>query len=1009
MPVIDDEKLKQALATLAGRTAEQFAEGIATGASALRALSELATGKPATGGLAPFLEQLPERTARAFGLTPYSEASEREKAIANLISFLPEILAAGGGAAALGMAKMKGGNLPLGKPQSWIEFARRWGETEKTGALHRPEEYAKWAERLKKEGFIHFKPTGTSSEEVFGAPDEFIKGLGYYKQEASALSDYPSHVQPLGARLFMHSYPTGIGPRALATITEFGRPGSEIITQYHMVSLSEKLRDLLSRKEIKSFHYWLGEDVGKAMEITQRIADRIAKGAPKQEIAEEQKRLAELLGIDLSKDFGRKVVEKLQDILADRFYPITVVQRRIQLFGPIEGVIHWPSEVEHIQYSALPGLSTEVGAILSNYYRSIHRNHLEPLQLMENVYVVREKDLARWAAKRPGPTRAALALMSATDVWASEPYAALSRIPYLPEEDRPIKTARAKVIPRKIRELFPETRAPRHYPRLTPPDSAQLAFSEFHPSAAFVMRPVNEWPIPEDEAREFLAKWEHPDKVNLLSQEGKTPFLAVSEVQSDIEQNPEMRRQIVVGHTKLIQNSAEFWQTVEKANRAWERFFATVESLPDSKAVLSLFEGGPFELARIKKDPLGFLGTLMFYTSGVPERDFYRRGTTITVNELTEALVQALLANKPFSYPRAGEKLLDIFRRIQVPKTQLLTYFGDPLTPEVAPDLDAAVKMMILSLFSSQMENHPLEGYVHFVDLIAKKALTSEKSQIMPTIDALVNFAWDALKAYGPKIPPQSTSILHAWSDLATYDMEFIGAKARDMMAMTPSNQEKARQLSEMIRDVHLQGILPKLHETAKMVFNAEYRPWGLDYRDFVIRHAFTTAYYLEVPYVGFASGSVPARRWVAATVPFGSQVLINSGPEQTFHRFNIKANGQPSTASRSLLRRVMPRIENGERDFSVVLNDFRDFMSVGYASARYDVLYDDLLLDRVRALLRYHSGAPVVIQGAIGLTNIGRLGKEGGYYLVPVQELAPIMQYASANDTVIEEPTAVA
>jgi hypothetical protein len=1009
MPVIDDEKLKQALATLAGRTAEQFAEGIAMGAGALRALSELATGKPQAGGLAPFLEQLPERTARAFGLTPYEQASEREKAIANLIAFLPEILAAGGGAAALGMAKMKGGSLPLGKPQSWIEFARRWGETEKTGALQRPEEYSKWAERLKKEGFIHFKPTGTSGEEVFGAPEEFIKGLGYYKQEASPLSDYPSYIQPLGARLFMHPYPTGIGPRELATVTEFARPGSEAITEQGIVAISEKLRDLLSRKEIKSFHYWLGEDVGKAMEITQRIADRIAKGAPKKAIAEEQKRLAELLGIDPSKDFGRKVVEKLQNILADRFYPITVVQRRIQLFSPLEGAIDWPSGLEHIQYSAFPGLSTEVGTILSNYYQSIGRGRLEPLQVMENVYVVREKDLARWAAKRPGPTRAALALMSATDEWAYEPYGALSRIPYSPEEGtgRPIKTPRATVIPRQIREFFPETRGPRHYPRLTPPGSAQLAFSEFHPSAALVMRPVNEWPIPDEEAREFLAKWQRPDKINVLSQEGKTPFLAVSEVQSDIEQNPELRRQIVVGHTKLIQDSTEFWQAAEKANRAWERFFATVESLPDSKAVLSLFEGGPFDLARVKKDPLGFLGTLMFYTSDVPEANFYRRGTEITVNDVAEALIQSLLGSKPGDYPRAGEKLLDIFRRIQVPKTQLLTYFGDPLTPEIAPDLNAAVKMMILSLFNLWTENHPLEGYIRFVDLIAKKALTSERSQIRPKIQFVADFGWEALKAYGPELSPQGANILFNWPYLATEDMEFIGARARDMMAMTPSNEEKARQLKEMIQESR--GILRKLHETAKKVFNAEYRPWGLDYRDFVIRHAFTTAYYLEVPYVGFASGSVPARRWVAATVPFGSGVLINHGPEQTFRRFNIQANGQPSRASRSLLRRVMPRIENGERDFSVVLNDFRDFISIGHASAAYDVLYDDLLLDRVRALLRYHSGAPVVIQGAIGLTNIGRAPKEGGYYLVPVQELAPIMQYASANDTVIEEPTAVA
>jgi hypothetical protein len=62
-----------------------------------------------------------------------------------------------------------------------------------------------------------------------------------------------------------------------------------------------------------------------------------------------------------------------------------------------------------------------------------------------------------------------------------------------------------------------------------------------------------------------------------------------------------------------------------------------------------------------------------------------------------------------------------------------------------------------------------------------------------------------------------------------------------------------------------------------------------------------------------------------------------------------------------------------------------------------------------VRALLRYHTGEPLIIHGAIGITSIERGMKDGGYYLVPVQELAPIMQYASANDTVIEEPTAVA
>lgn len=1008
MPVIDDEKLKQALATLAGRTAEQFAEGIATGAGALRALSELATGKPATGGLAPFLEQLPERTARAFGLTPYAQASEREKAIANLISFLPEILAAGGGAAALGMAKMKGGSLPLGKPQSWIEFGRDWGQTERTGGIVTPEEYLKWAERLKKEGFIHFKPINVSSEDVFAHPERFMKGIGYYRQEAKPLSAYPSYLHPLGARVLLHPLnPVDIGPREIATVTEFGRPGSEITSQQELVSLSEKLRDLLSRKEVKSFYYWLGDDVGKAMEITQRIADQIAKGAPKWAIAEEQKRLAKLLGIDPSKKFGTKVVEKLQDILADRFYDITVIQRRAQLFAPIEGTVDWPTGVQHIRYSALPGLSIEAGTILSNYYGSIGRNRFEPLQVIENVYVVREKDLARWAAKRPGPTRAALALMSATDVWAREPYAALSRIPYRPESEKAIKTPQAKVIPRQIRELFPETRAPRHYDKLTPPGSAQLAFSEFHPSAALVMRPVNEWPIPEDEAREFLAKWEHPDKINLLSQEGKAPFLAVSEVQSDIEQNPELRRQIVAGHTKLIQDSAEFWQAVEKANGAWERFFATVESLPDSKAVLSLFEGGPFDLARIKKDPLGFLGALMFYTSGVPEPDFYRRGTEITVNDVAEALIESLLSTKPGDYPRAGKQLLDVFRRIQVPKTELLTYFGDPLTPEIAPDLDAAVKMMILSLFNSGMDNHPLEGYVRLIDLIARKSLTAERQAIRPKLEEWVESSFEALKQSVPKVIPQSTSIMFTWPDLAAHQMEFIGAKARDMMAMTTSNYEKAWQLREMIQESR--GILRKLHEAAKKVFNAEYRPWGLDYRDFVIRHAFITAYYLELPYVGFASGSVPARRWVGTTVPFGAQLVINGPSDQPWSRFNIKANGMLSTASRSVLKRVTPRIENGERNFSVVINDFRDFLVQGNVAAAYDVLYDDLLLDRVRALLRYHKGEPLIIHGAIGITNMERAMKEGGYYLIPVQELAPIMQYASANDTVIEEPTAVA
>jgi hypothetical protein len=1008
MPVIDDEKLKQALATLAGRTAEQFAEGIATGASALRSLSELATGRPTIGGLAPFLEQLPERTARAFGLKPYAEASERERAIANLISFLPEILAAGAGAAAVGMARMKGGSLPLGKPQSWIEFGRDWGRTERTGSIVPPEEYRKWAERLKKEGFIHFKPTGISSEDVFARPEQFMKGIGYYKQEASPLAGDVPYVQPLGARVLLHPFnPADIGPRELATVTEFGRPGSEIITQYHMVSLSEKLRDLLSRKEVKSFYYWLGEDVGKAMEITQRIADQIAKGAPKWAIAEEQKRLAKLLGIDPSKNFGTKVVEKLQDILADRFYDITVIRRRAQLFAPIEGTVDWPSGVQHIRYSALPGLSTEAGTILSNYYESIGRNRLEPLQVIENVYVVREKDLARWAAKRPGPTRAALALMSTTDVWANEPYAALSRIPYSLEGTRPIKTAQAKVIPRKIRELFPETRAPRHYDRLTPPGSAQLAFSEFHPSAALVMRPVNEWPIPEDEAREFFAKWERPDRINLFSQEGKTPFLAVSEVQSDIEQNPEMRRRIIVGHTKLLQDSAEFWGAVEKANQAWERFFATVESLPDSKAVLSLFEGGPFDLARIKKDPLGFLGTLMFYTSDVPEPDFYRRGTEITINDVAEALIESLLASKPRTYPRAGEQLLDIFRRIQVPKTQLLTYFGDPLTPEIAPDLDAAVKMMILSVFNSGMDNHPLEGYIRLIDRISQRAFTAERQAIRPRLEEWVESSFQALKESVPKVIPQSASIMFTWPDLATHQMEFIGARARDMMAMTTSNYEKAWQLREMIQESR--GILRKLHETAKKVFNAEYRPWGLDYRDFVIRHAFTTAYHLDFPFVGFASGSVPARRWVGTTVPFGAQLVITGPSDQPWSRFNIKANGMLSTASRSVLKRVMPRIENGERDFSVVLNDFRDFLVQGNVAAAYDVLYDDLLLDRVRALLRYHKSEPLIIHGAIGITNMERAMKEGGYYLIPVQELAPIMQYASANDTVIEEPTAVA
>ena len=1003
MPVIDDEKLKHALATLAGRTAEQFAEGIATGAGALRALSELATGKPATGGLAPFLEQLPERTARAFGLTPYAQASEREKAIANLISFLPEILAAGGGAAALGMAKMKGGSLPLGKPQSWIELSPTWHWAGRTGSIRPPEEYANWAQRLKKEGFIHFKPTGTSSEEVFGAPEEFIKGLGYYKQEASALSDYPSYIQPLGARLLLHPYPNKIGPQELSKITNFGRQKAEDIDPQEIVSMSETLRDILSRKEVKSFYYWLGEDVGKAMEITQRIADQIAKGAPKWAIAEEQNRLAKLLGIQPSKNFGLKVVRELQNILADRFYPITVIQRRIQLFGPLTGAIDWPSELEHVQYSALPGLSTDVGTILSKYYESIGRGRLAPLQLMENVYVVRQKDLARWAAKRPGPTSVSLAMLSAKDPQAENPYAVLSRIPYYPAEPKVVKTKQLGPIPRQIKELFPSPKLPLHYPAMTPRDSAQLAFSEFHPSAAFVMRPVNEWPIPEDEAREFLAKWEHPDKINLLSQEGKAPFLAVSEVQSDIEQNPETRRRIIVGHTKLLQNSAEFHEQVQKVNETWERFFATIESLPESGEIARLLEGTPFSLSFVKQHPLQFLGTLMFYTSRSAEPEFYRRGTQITLNDLTEAIVESLRSAESGPFTRAGEQFMDIVRQMRVPPVEAITYFGEPVVGEIAPDLEAVGKGVLLTLFARDMNHHPLDGYVDLINTIVDAALSPEAT----TIKGRIHERIAALTAQGAKLAPRDYAEPGPWVEASMRELRFLGNRIRQVMALTPSAHQKALQLLEDI--VATREILSKVHDTAKKVFNAEYRPWGLDYRDFVIRHAFTTAYYLEVPYVGFASGSVPARRWVEATVPFGSAVTINGGPDPTFYRFNLRANGQPSRASRSLLRRVMPRIENGEQDFSVVLNDFRDFMSVGYASTGYDVLYDDLLLDRVRALLRYHSGAPVVIQGAIGLTNIGRAGKEGGYYLVPVEELAPIMQYASANDTVIEEPTAVA
>jgi hypothetical protein len=1006
MPRIDDETLKSALSTLAGRTLEGIAEPVATGASVLRSLSELASGRPATGGVAQYLERLPQSVAQSFGLTPYAQASEREQGIANLVAFLPEILA--GAAPVLGMAV------------DWQALRRPWfglkPQHPKSLVPTGMENLSEQAARIRYRTF-HVDIPQAHKKATLRQRTIVTTPVGAELGPESQITE--SAIYPPGLKLviagtesegFWLEQAFALGKAALQ-----GKRIDNIIAE--SPETQEALRFLheqASRKDVQTFYHWLGSDLGTAVSKLKDMLDAQKRGASPKEISKHYRGILEALGLDASASTDQ-IVKSFAERVADRFVPIHIRERHVIKDLPeahnVSAADVETAQGRHLQYfrhTPFPPFHHHVSEALYWAYRTIPEGRdKNPFQMIEHVYQVSRDDLYRWAAKRGPETDIALVgpgvkPKKAPVVYFGTPKMMEADYGQFPQNYE-LRVAYGGSLSVARSQFVSGVQSPKHYGNLTSPGAVQLAFSHMHPSAAFFVRKLDDWPLTgeDDKLSEFFSlTTEEALDHRVSTRFAEVPFLAVTEVQSDIEQNPELRRLLVQNKNQMMQIYREFMEKSEVVERAWDDFVYGVLRQPVFAPLREMTRGTAWDISLLEKRPEKFLATLMLTALAVKSpisASGIEKMSDFGIGELIEAL--ATYHKAPRSAP-IGQRIPWMAKTIGIPR------FYNVATGLLEPNLPEQVRTLVKAALLNLLVDPKEAPHV-----VIRRALSR----------FLENVLWKKLDEIVRSLQEKHGLSLYdvlSQSHIDPYEKAWWEAP------VTPISETE---LERIRRDA--QEFLSYVSKTRDRIVNALFRPWGMDWRDMVIRDGIITAKKLGFDWVGFASGAIPSLRWVGAMDQprFSARILVESlnlgeSVGGTNMHFTIPGflENEVGYAPRRLIQRIVNKLKEEGRytdqimqrwtpvNVWITLSDFRDFISVSNVP-NFEVLYDNLLFDRLMTLLSQMGKNRQSIYGSIGLTHATGHAVLGGYYLVPIdKDMLDWAHFASAQDTREQEQVVV-
>jgi hypothetical protein len=1007
MPRIDDETLKSALSTLAGRTLEGIAEPVATGASLLRSISELASGRPATGGVSHYLERLPQTVAQSFGLTPYGQASEREQALANLVSFLPEILA--GAAPVLGMAV------------DWQALRRPWlGLKPQHPKSLRPigmEGLSEEAARIKYRSF-HVDIPEEHKKATLRQRKIVTTPLGAELRPGATVTE--SAIYPPGLKVviagtenegFWLEQAFALGKAALQ-----GKRIDNIIAESPETQEAlQFLHEQASRKDVQAFYHWLGSDLGTAVSKLKDMLDAQKRGASPKEISKHYRGILEALGLDASAS-TEQVVKNFAERVADRFVPIHIQERHVIKDLPESFHIsaadveraHGEHHLQYFRWTPFPPFDNNVSEVLYSAYRTIPEGRdKNPFQMVEHVYQVSRNDLYRWAAKRGPELDIALVGPGVKPKKTPVVYFGSPKMMEADYEQFPqnyeLRLAYGGSLSVARSQFVSGVQPPKHYGNLTLPGAVQLAFSHMHPNAAFFVRKLDDWPLTgeDDKLSEFFSLTTSDALDHRVSTRfAEVPFLAVTEVQSDIEQDPELRRLLVQNKNQMMQIYREFMEKSEVVERAWDDFVYGVLRQPVFAPLREMTRDTAWDIRLLEKRPEKFFATLMLASLAAKSPisgSRIAKMSDFSIGWLIEEL--ATYHKAPRSAP-IGQRIPWMEKIIGTPRFyNVATGLLEPNLPEHVRTL---VKAALLNLLVEPEEAPHVVIRKAIGDFLVA-TLSSEK------LDQLVR---GLLEKHGIKdfMLDRTYRDPHekAWweapvAPISKTELERIRRDGKEFLAYVSKMRDR--------------------------IVNALFRPWGMDWRDMVIRDGIITAKQLGFDWVGFASGAIPSLRWSAGLdyPRFSARILVESlNLGESIGGSNIEftlpgvTEKEMAYAPRRLIQRIVSRLKEEGRYTSAImqrwtpvnvwitLSDFRDFVSNSNVPD-FEVLYDNLLFDRLMALLSQMGKGRQSIYGSVGITFVTNQPVIGGYYLVPIdKDLLDWAHFASAQDTREQEQVVV-
>jgi hypothetical protein len=775
------------------------------------------------------------------------------------------------------------------------------------------------------------------------------------------------------------------------------------------------LHEQASRKDVQTFYHWLGSDLGEAVSKLKDMLDAQKRGASPKEISKHYRGILEALGLDASAS-TEQVVKNFAERVVDRFVPIHIRERHVmkELVEPylapaLTATTAQGHELRLFRWTPFPPFDTQVARALHAAYRKIPEAHdKNPFQMVEHVHQVSRDDLYRWASKRGRETDIALVgpglqLREGHTVYFGSPkimgaeydqFAHNYQLHGAYEDE--LSVARS--------QFESGIESPKHYGNLTAPNAVQVAFSHMHPSAAFFVRKLDDWPLKgeDDKLAEFfsLTNGEALDD-RVGTRFAEVPFLAVTEVQSDIEQNPELRRLVVQNKNQMMQIYREYMEKSEVVERAWDDFVYGVLKQPVFAPLREMTGGTAWDISLLEKRPEKFFATLMATNlalqGSVPDRGIGKMSAFSI-----EALIDALAAyHKGAPNAPVGKKIAWMVKTIGTPR------FYNVVTGLLEPNLPQHVRTLVKAALLNLLVEPEEAPHVVIREAISDFLLAA------PSVEKLDELFNRALEKHGINL---NSMLVRTYSD--PYEEAWWEA---------PTARLSQTELERIRRDG--KEFLAYVSKMRDRIVNALFRPWGMDWRDMVIRDSIITAKKLGFDWVGFASSAIPSLRWNSGLdyPRFSARIRIDSlnlGESVGGTNIYFTAPGivehEVGYAPRRLIQRIVNQLREEGRYTSAImqrwtpvnvwitLSDFRDFVSSSNIP-NFEVLYDNLLLDRLSALLSQMGKGRQSIYGSIGITIGDDHPVLGGYYLVPIdKDMLDWAHFASAQDTKEQEQMVV-